>query len=354
MILLGLYVHIPFCRRKCGYCDFYSINYDKDTAKTYVDAVKSRLSKIDKTFDTVYFGGGTPSIIGSGVADILSTVRFSENAEITAECNPDSATDEFLSTAAESGVNRLSIGLQSANDSELKLLTRPHTSASVKSAVERARMHNINNISLDVMLGFKGQTKQSLERTIDFCAELEVNHISAYMLKVEERTPFAKIDDISLDGDEIASLYDSCCERLSYHGYGQYEISNFAKSGFECRHNLIYWNCDDYIGLGPAAHSLYDGKRYYYERNLNDFIGGCQPIYDDDFGGRDEYIMLRLRLNDGLNFSEFEKRGFSFESGFLDRCKTLEKAGLLLIKDDRISLTHKGFLVQNSVLTYLL
>lgn len=352
--MIGLYVHIPFCKQKCGYCDFYSIKYDEDTAKKYCGEIKKRITEFDTKFDTVYFGGGTPSIIGDGVADILSAVNFSENAEITAECNPDSATDLFLQTAVESGVNRLSIGLQSANDDELALLTRPHTADDVKSAVEKARFYGIGNISLDVMIGFHGQTVESLKRTLDFGIGLNVNHISAYLLKVEPQTKFSNIDDISLNDDEMSMLYEFCCEYLENHGYRQYEISNFAKSGFECRHNLIYWNCADYIGLGPAAHSLYKNKRYHFNRDLTAFLSGDEWICDGVGGDFQEYIMLRLRLADGLRFDELRNRNITLDDTFMKKCELLQKNGLATIDNNSIKLTRKGLLVQNQVLGFLM
>ena len=352
--MIGLYVHIPFCKQKCGYCDFYSIKYDEDTAKKYCYEIKKRIAEFDTRFDTVYFGGGTPSIIGNGVADILSAVHFSENAEITAECNPDSATHLFLQTAAESGVNRLSIGLQSANDNELALLTRPHTAIDVKLAVEKARLYGIDNISLDVMIGFKGQTIDSLKNTLDFCIELNVNHISAYLLKVEPQTKFSAINDIALNDDEMSALYEFCCEYLENHGYGQYEISNFAKSGFECRHNLIYWNCDDYVGLGPAAHSLYQNQRYHFNRDLTAFLNGDEWVCDGSGGDFNEYIMLRLRLSDGLLFDELRRRNITLDDDFLKKCELLQKNGLATIDNNSIKLTRKGLLVQNQVLGFLM
>ena len=350
----GLYIHIPFCKRKCGYCDFYSINFDSGLAVKYQNEIKKRLKNYDTVFDTVYFGGGTPSIIGEGVADILSVVKTTDNAEITAECNPDSATDLFLSSAVKAGVNRLSIGLQSANDDELKTLTRPHTARDVETAINKAREYGISNISLDVMMGYKGQTIDSLKSTLDFCIRMNVNHISAYMLKIEENTAFAMSSDIIATDGDLAKLYEFCCDYLESNGYRQYEISNFAKSGCECQHNLIYWNCDDYLGLGPAAHSFWQGKRYHFNRDLSAFLEGCDMICDGDGGGFDEYVMLRLRLNDGLRFSELENRGYTLPRGFISKCKTLSQNGLAELDDTSFKLTKKGLLVQNSVLGFLL
>lgn len=350
----GLYIHIPFCKRKCGYCDFYSINFNSDLAVKYQNEIKNRLKNYTTVFDTVYFGGGTPSIIGDGVADILSVVKTANNAEITAECNPDSATDLFLSTAVKAGVNRLSIGLQSANDDELKTLTRPHTARDVETAINKAREYGISNISLDVMMGYKGQTLNSLKSTLDFCIRMNVNHISAYMLKIEENTAFAKSQDIISKDDDLAKLYEFCCDYLEENGYCQYEISNFAKTGFECRHNLIYWNCEDYLGLGPAAHSFWQGKRYHFNRDISAFLEGDDMICDGDGGDFDEYVMLRLRLNSGLLFSDLESRGYTLPRDFIPKCKTLSQNGFAEFDGTSLKLTKKGLLVQNSVLGFLL
>lgn len=350
----GLYIHIPFCKRKCGYCDFYSINLNSDLAVKYQNEIKNRLKNYTTVFDTVYFGGGTPSIIGDGVADILSVVKTANNAEITAECNPDSATDLFLSTAVKAGVNRLSIGLQSANDDELKTLTRPHTARDVETAINKAREYGISNISLDVMMGYKGQTINSLKSTLDFCIRMNVNHISAYMLKIEENTAFAKSQDIISKDDDLAKLYEFCCDYLEENGYCQYEISNFAKTGFECRHNLIYWKSEDYLGLGPAAHSFWQGKRYHFNRDISAFLEGDDMICDGDGGDFDEYVMLRLRLNSGLLFSDLESRGYTLPRDFIPKCKTLSQNGFAEFDGASLKLTKKGLLVQNSVLGFLL
>lgn len=352
--MIGLYVHIPFCTRKCGYCDFYSVKYDEAAARLYQNEVKRRISELDITYDTVYFGGGTPSVIQSGVADILSAVSFSENAEITTECNPETAGAQFFESVSEAGVNRVSIGLQSANTDELLFLTRPHSAKDVKAAVDSALACGINNISLDVMLGFLGQTAGTLKNTLDFCIGSGAKHISAYMLKIEQGTLFSKRGGIALPDDETVRLYEFCCEYLEQNGFLQYEISNFARPGYECRHNLIYWNCDDYIGLGPAAHSLYKGGRYHFDRDLAAFTAGAQPIFDGDGGTLDEYIMLRLRLCEGLIFDELYNRGFALPDSFAEKCRTLEQNGLMVVDDRGARLTKRGFLVQNSVLAYLI
>lgn len=352
----GLYIHIPFCLKKCGYCDFYSLEFSQSLAEKYTEELINRLENIDCKFDTVYFGGGTPSVIGhERICRILNNVNHTENAEITVECNPKTAVPKFLNGIAECGVNRISIGLQSADDNELKNLTRTHSANDVSVAVYNAKSAGIDDISLDVMLGIEGQTKQSLKKTIDFCASLPITHVSAYMLKIEPDTPFYYADLSKFpDNDETAELYEYAVKALENCGFRQYEISNFAKSGFESKHNLKYWNCEEYLGLGPAAHSFINGKRYYFPRDFNYFIIGGKTLFESDFCGFQEYAMLRLRLNEGLDLQKAAKMGLEIPNDFLDKCRIYEPHGLLEIDGDTVRLTLKGFLVQNELLAEIL
>ena len=352
----GLYIHIPFCLSKCAYCDFYSLNFSQSQADDYTKAVINRLDDIADTVDTVYFGGGTPSVIGERrIADMLSHISYVKNAEITVECNPKTATARFLQGIARAGVNRISIGLQSAVDIELKALTRTHTAADVKTACDNARAAGIENISLDLMLGIQNQTADSVRESVRFCADCRANHISAYMLKIEPNTPFAAMPKSAFpDDDYTADLYETAVSELERCGYIQYEISNFAKPSCESRHNLKYWNCEEYYGIGPAAHSFVNGKRYYYERDLAKFIGGAKPIYDSDFGGFDEYAMLRLRLCDGLDYATAAERGIAVPPDFSKKCEKYAKMGLMVANSRGVRFTKKGFLVQNAVLCDIL
>lgn len=352
----GLYIHIPFCQSKCGYCDFYSIKLTEDAADRYVSELKRRLRCSNEIYDTVYFGGGTPSAIGGDrIADILGCVRTSADAEITVECNPNTASADFMSRIAAAGVNRISIGMQSANQAELVRLTRTHTAARTEQAVGNARRAGINNISLDVMLGIEGQTAETLKNTIAACDSLGAKHVSAYMLKFEPNTPFYKLDRSAFPSDDdTALLYEIACRELEDRGFMQYEISNFAKRGMVSRHNLKYWNCEEYDALGPSAHLFREGKRYYYPRDLEYFINGGEPLFDDDFGGFAEYAMLRLRLSEGLNFDELRRRGLNLPDGFIEKCQPLAQAGFMTVGADGIRLTKKGFLVQNALLCEIL
>ncbi len=356
MVLKGLYIHIPFCKSKCCYCDFYSIKFNDSLADDYLLALTEKLKNIDDVFDTVYIGGGTPSYFGAErIAKLLDNIKFTKDAEITMECNPADASENLFNTIYKAGVNRLSMGLQSANDDELKFLTRRHSADEVKTAINLAKKVGFKNISLDVMLGLLNQTDKSLKETLDFCINQGVNHISTYMLHVEEGTPLAKTDTSRLPDDDLQSdLYLQTAKYLKSNGYNHYEISNFAKEGYQSRHNLIYWNCDDYLGLGPAAHSFWKGKRFHYDRDLSAFISGCEPIQDGSGGGFDEYLMLRLRLKDGFNFKEAKSRGFELNQKQIDKLKFYQKQGLALIDEQKVCLTTKGFLVQNIIVSSLI
>ena len=359
---IGLYLHIPFCNGKCPYCDFYSVSPESETVTAYVDALCKEIDKADGIYDSVYFGGGTPSLIGSdNIAKILSHIRRTENCEVTVECNPsdtgceNSAFD--FSLIAKSGVNRISMGLQSADNSERKALGRRGGSDDVERAIKRAKEAGIDNISLDLMLAIPNQTEESLQKSVEFCKNSGATHISAYILKIEEGTPFYRIKDtLSLpDEDETCDLYLKAVSLIEKAGYKQYEISNFALSGYESRHNLKYWHCEEYLGIGASAHSFRNGKRFYYERSIDSFINGTPPT-DDGFGGdEEEYIMLALRLCEGLNFDKFKERfGHSVPENMIKKAIELEKHGLVNVSDSAISLTVNGFLVSNQVIINLL
>ncbi len=361
---IGLYIHVPFCVKKCGYCDFYSVVGNDNLMDMYTAAVCEKIKnyKGKVTADTLYFGGGTPSVIGGKrVAMMINAARdiLTDNAEITVEANPADNLDDFFSRCRNAGVNRLSLGLQSANDNELSLLTRRHTRNDVAEAVSLAVKYGIDNISLDLMLGTEGQTKDSLLKSVDFCADMGANHVSAYMLKIEEGTPFAtrKFETPLADDDEVSELYLSAIDRLAEKGYTQYEISNFAKDGAFSRHNLKYWNCDEYIGIGPSAHSFFEGERFYYDRDINGFICGNGTVFDGKGGDFEEYAMLRLRLCDGLRsdlvISRFEN-GNKLYDNILSRTEKLAHAGYLTANSEKIALTPKGFLISNSIICELI
>lgn len=359
---LGLYIHIPFCNGKCPYCDFYSVNPQKTIMEDYVSVLCEKIDSANRIYDTVYFGGGTPSLIGSdNLRKIMSHIKHTPECETTLECNPsdtgriDSRFD--FAVVAESGINRISMGLQSADDAERKLLGRRGGCADVERAVARAKNAGISNISLDLMLGIPNQTVDSLKHSIEFCNLSGATHISTYILKIEDGTPYAKIKSkLNLPNeDEACDLYLEAVDELEKSGFYQYEISNFSRKGFESKHNLKYWRCEEYLGIGASAHSFANGKRFYYERSIDDFING-KPSVDDGTGGdREEYIMLALRLKEGLIFKNYTSRfGETLPEKLIIKAKNLEKHGLLCVTENEIFLTPKGFLVSNSIICELL
>ncbi len=360
---LGIYVHVPFCGKKCGYCDFYSVNYLKDTAEKYTQAVLRNIRHYGdktRTVDTVYFGGGTPSLLTPEQIDaILSELRNSfildENAEITLEANPNTVTPQKLTELRKSGINRISFGVQSLVDEELLLLGRTHSAERAVKAVADAYNAGFENISCDIMIAIPKQTAETLEHSIKELSQLPVQHISAYILKIEDGTPFCNggIADICPDEDETAELYLKMVELLEIYGFKQYEVSNFAKSGFYSRHNSRYWKCLDYIGIGPSAHSCFGGKRFAVERDIRSFIESeVQPIYitDESPCGFEERSMLRLRLKEGLDLSETGSHKAEIEK----KIPHLIKAGYAEYDGRFVSLTAKGFLMSNSVIEYLI
>lgn len=350
--MTGLYIHVPFCVRKCRYCDFYSGSFSEEAAEKYTEAVIRNIAAYNIKADTVYFGGGTPSLLSPRQFDrILSAADISDNAEISIECNPKTADKKKLADFRSVGINRLSIGVQSFNDTELKAAGRIHSADEAADTILAAEKSGFENISADLMLGLPYQTPDSLNISLKRLAELPVRHISAYMLKVEENTPLAK--DISLlenipDDDGMADMYIQTCDFLNAHGLGRYEISNFAKDGFECRHNLIYWRCEDYLGIGPSAHSCCGGKRFAVDRNTDEFISSPRQIIhvtDDSPCGYGERIMLALRLREGINAEDYP-----FSAELMKNAVPLEKGGFVKINGTNISLTDSGCLVSNEII----
>ena len=361
---IGLYIHIPFCRSKCPYCDFYSVSSNSKIINQYANTICKMIQHYAKKFprpiDTIYFGGGTPNLLGEkNICIILNSVKENFellNPEVTMEVNPSFENIDFK-TLRDSGVNRLSIGLQSANTNELEFLGRKHSVYDVIKTVHQAKSAGICNISLDLMLCIQEQTQQSLLESIKFCVDQNIQHISAYMLKIEENTPyFFNSSKLKLKNeDEQRELYLFACEELKKLGFQQYEISNFCKIGFESKHNLKYWNCNEYLGIGPSAHSFIDGKRFYYPRSIEKFLNFEPEIFECYGGNMQEYLMLRLRLSNGVSNEDFKNRfGFALPQKYFNNAKKYEKYGLLNVNNEKISLTPEGFLVSNSLIYKIL
>ena len=373
---LGLYVHIPFCRSKCDYCDFYSLAGKEGRMDDYQKALLAHMKETAPLtrgwqVDTVYFGGGTPSFYGEKrLREVLKTVakRFdlAKDAEITVECNPDSVDKKVFQALRRAGVNRISLGVQSAHDCELNCLHRPHTFQQAQRAVAAAREAKIKNISLDLIYGLPGQTMDSWKATVEHALSLIPQHLSCYGLKVEEGTPLARRvaeGEVLPDDDQQADLYLWTVGRLARAGYPQYEISNFAKPGFESRHNLRYWFTRPYIGFGPGAHSDFGGRRYSFVRDLDAYIDGVlhggnvidssELIPQRERCG--EYLMLRLRTAQGIDGVEYRRNYFMDFAPLEARLEQFAAQGWVeRSPEGRWHFTPKGFLVSNQLIGDLL
>lgn len=362
---IGLYLHIPFCRGKCPYCDFYSMRADAARMDTYTRALVRSMAewaaRTGRAADTLYLGGGTPSLLGG--ARLSSLVKAARahyglaNAEITVECNPSDADGPLFETLARAGVNRISLGLQSAVEEERRTLGRRAGIGEAAECIRLAKKAGIENLSLDLMLGIPGQTADSLRRSIDFCAHSGVRHISAYLLKIEEGTLFDRRRDILAlpDEDTVCDLYEQACDALAEAGFSQYEISNFAQPGFESRHNLKYWNAAEYLGLGASAHSFLEGKRFFYPRDTDAFLRGEAPVPDGAGGSFAEYAMLRMRLTEGLRAEAVQQRfGHGIPAEMREAARRLEAYGVIHQDEESLRLTRKGFLLSNTVIARLL
>ena len=373
---LGIYVHVPFCRSKCQYCDFYSLTCKDDKSiETYIRAICDHIKESGPLtpgykVDTIYFGGGTPSFLGAdALATILTTIRrvfdVDPNAEITLEANPDSLSDQLLRRVRAEGFNRISLGVQTDDDELLKKLGRPHDYAQVVGAVQRIRKAGFKNLSLDLMYGLPGQTLLNWKDTLERVVTLNPDHISCYALKVEENTPLYACKDILniADDDVQAEMYLAGVEILRSHGFRQYEISNFARKGLYSRHNMKYWTGGEYLGFGPAASSDFGGRRFTIIRDLQGYVNGIKTggaILDevDEVPLREragEYLMLRLRTISGINRYEYERKfllPFDEIEAALERSRSMGYA--MRSEEGRWRLTPRGYLISNDIITDLL
>lgn len=364
--MTGIYIHVPFCLRKCPYCDFYSITYDKELSDAYVSALKRNFQRYKKDaviVDTVYFGGGTPSLLSpEQISDIIQSLKtnfvFTPEVEITMEANPSSVDFEKLCEFRNSGINRISFGVQSSCDSELSALGRLHDFEQAKNVVIKANEAGFNNISCDLMIGTPRQTIESLLKSARELVKLPINHISAYMLKIEEGTLFDCdwVKNNIADDDDVCDMYEKLIYILESAGFKQYEISNFARINKKSKHNLKYWTGEDYLGFGPASHSYFNGVRFFTPKDIYSFISSDYQeniVEDDDPCKANEYIMLSLRLNEGVNFLKHTQLGGDSEDLY-KRAKVFEGSGLVELSTEGISLTTKGFLVSNGIISQLI
>ncbi|MDD6160970.1 MAG: radical SAM family heme chaperone HemW [Oscillospiraceae bacterium] len=372
---LGLYLHIPFCRSKCDYCDFYSLAGREDLMDGYQKALLAHIAECGdlagkEVVDSVYIGGGTPSWYGAQrICALLSAVgrrfRLSRDAEITMEANPDSVMLKDLRKLRRAGVNRISMGAQSAHNSELACIHRPHTFEQVEQAVEAVRKAGIKNLNLDLIYGLPGQTEESWHESVERVLALEPEHLSCYGLTLEEGTPLARrveAGEVLPDDDMQAELYLWTVERLRQAGYLQYEVSNFARMGFQSRHNLKYWMGMPYMGIGVAAHSDFGGCRYSYVSDVEGYIRGVleggelldssERIPERERGS--EYLMLRLRTVHGIEQWEYRRTYFMNFDPIAARLQEYEQRGWAECSGGRWHFTPEGFLLSNRLIGELL
>lgn len=374
---LSYYIHIPFCSSKCFYCDFDSGLADYNTKETYIELLIKEMRLAYSAYElsfidtgTVFIGGGTPSSLEEALLEklLLAVGRYlirGQKTEFTAECNPESINENKLKLMKAAGVNRLSFGLQSANETELKTLGRIHDYETFLRAFEMARAYGFDNINVDLMFALPHQSMESFKNTLGKVLSLDTEHISLYGLIIEPGTKMEKYygSNKAVFPSEIIynKMYCYAVKLLEQQGYAQYEISNFAKTGRQCRHNVVYWKSGEYIGLGRSAHSFFERKRFYnakndYEKLLHqDILPKSNEEYIDDRSLYNEWIMLRLRMNDGINIEHINSR---FKIDFLKQNeKTLLsyiKTGHVKIEENRVFLTLKGFEISNSIMVNLM
>lgn len=373
---LGVYIHIPFCASKCGYCDFYSLAGCAGRMGEYQNALLSHIQEAETTMspyyiDSVYFGGGTPSYFGGRrLAEVFNGLKRAgkvlKTAEVTVECNPDSVNRRDLHLLRKEGVNRISLGVQSASDDLLKIIGRRHNFSQVKRAVKAIREEGFGNLSVDLIYGLPNQTKEDWADTLARVIELEPEHISCYGLKLEEGTPMYREyrgSPVIPTDDEQADMYLYAVQTLSLYNYGQYEISNFARRGFESRHNMKYWSLEDYLGFGPGAHSCIGDTRYSFVRDLDGYIQGVTQgdnILDeyeklDELDRAAEYIMLGMRRGRGISGEEYHRIYRSDFAPLEELLREYEKDGWTRrLTDGRWCFTPSGFLLSNLLIGSLL
>ena len=372
---LGIYIHIPFCASKCSYCDFYSLAGCDHLMPEYQQALIAHLEESAQAIrnyevDTVYFGGGTPSFYGADkLVEILNILKLNGNlrldAEVTVECNPDSISPTAMKLLRQEGVTRLSIGVQASDNNLLKLIGRRHNFQQAKKSVMDARLAGFDNVSVDLMYGLPSQTKRDWADTLAKIVELHPEHISCYGLKLEEGTPMYRDyngSPILPDDDEQADMYSYAAEMLERYGYRQYEISNFSAPGFESRHNLKYWNLDDYMGFGPGAHSCVGTLRYSFVRDLRQYIAGIGRDVStiDEYENIDpleravEYIMLGMRTSRGISERDYRVRCQCDWRPIVRALRAFAEKGWAEETNGRWHFTVPGYLISNTLIGIML
>ena len=374
--MLSLYLHVPFCLRKCPYCGFYSTVYSEQLANEYLDALHLEAAGYHHAFDnqvidTVYWGGGTPTVLSlEQMQRLIGVIRdhflVARDAEWTIEANPNSVSLPQLVSLREAGVNRLSLGIQSFNDKILKALGRLHSAAEAAAAFRHARKAGFSNIGVDLIYGVPGQTTEEWNKTLDETIGLQPEHVSAYSLSLDEGSRFmdeAMAGRFALsEDDQVASLYEHAVEKLGRAGYHRYEVSNFSLPGYACRHNVNYWARGEYLGLGPAAWSFVNQKRYHAVADVREYVArlktGRSVIEGEEVTNSrqaaNETIMLSLRTTAGLDLVRFGKDfGKAALTQLEHQAALLKQQGLLETDEGRIMLTERGLLIANEALARL-
>ena len=359
----GLYIHVPFCESKCAYCDFYSLGRrDGNLQDQYVEALlnewAARKNAVGNSIRTIYMGGGTPSLLSSRQLRLIAAAIPPADSveEFTIEVNPEDVDTEFARLIKDLGINRVSMGIQSFDDAQLRLVGRRHTARRAQEAFSILRSAGINNISCDLIFGLPGQTLRSWEESLDRLIGMDPEHISAYILSYEPGTRLnaMKKKGIVAEADDtlIEDMYAYICQALREAGYEHYEISNYAKPGFRSRHNSSYWDCTPYLGLGPGAHSFYDGRRWWNTPDLRGYIraGGLLSESEtiDDIQRINERIMLGLRIKEGLLIDQSIR-----ESGVMDDARRFIDKGILIAGGNRLWFDEKHWLISDSVISEL-
>ncbi len=362
-LIQHIYLHIPFCLTKCGYCSFYSVPYHSEKVRNYLDILHKETKLYQDILNlvpkTIYFGGGTPSLLNPhDIQKILACFDLSECEEVTLEMNPITVTESYLKALVKTSVNRISLGVQSFVDTELKFLGRRHTSTQISPKVQLLRDYGYHNISLDMMYGLPNQTTEEVQVSLESMLTLKPEHISTYCLSIEDKTAFYENGVKALDEDQVADIYDLIRKSLMDNGYVHYEISNFGKSGFESKHNLAYWDGNEYLGLGAGAAGFIDGVRYQNDEDMDKyeydvvsktiFPGGIEEKPADL---EKEYIFMNLRKATGIDLSIYHAR---FSSDFMQKYKQVidkyAKMNLLLIHQDSVKISPDAYFISNEIL----
>ena len=359
----SLYLHVPFCKNICFYCDFTHTIYENNLVDDWLTALETELAlkKCSKDLDTIYIGGGTPSCLSLNQLDKLLTLldRYTSRVkEYTLEVNPETIDIDKVKVIKKHGINRISMGFQTDNKELLKNINRHHTYEDVKNSVQLFKDHGIDNISLDILYSLPGQTMNMLKQTVEKAIALDAFHLSLYSLQIEENTVFGKQGVKPLDEETETDMYEWICKELPKHGYSQYEISNFSKPGFASLHNLAYWNYQDFYGISTGASGKEDNVRYDNTKNIIEYLKNPMAqertvlsTLDQEY----EMIMMGLRLKQGLKKSHFYRTfGVQIEGVFGKKINKCQDMGLLIIDDEYLACTKKGYEILNSVLVELM